>query len=129
MASTGGSGGEASPTAQAMVAEPSSAAAAAAAAASTFDPTKLMAIADQLKAVMDAQENEGELDEELMRKAMEQTMDFYNDFQRQFGGELSEALPAEDFEALQVRRLPWRREAVRRRGGAAMRQRPNHEMD
>ena len=67
-----------------------------------FDPTKLMEVAEQLKAVMDAHDNGEDVDEEVVRVAMDKAMELYQEFQNQFGGQLAEAVPTEEFEALQA---------------------------
>ena len=67
-----------------------------------FDPTKLMEVAEQLKAVMDAHDTGEEVDEEAVRLAMDKAMELYIEFQNQFGGQLADAVPTEEFEALQA---------------------------
>lgn len=81
---------------------PQEAAPAPEAAALDFDPTKLMEVAEQLKAVMDAHDNGEDIDEEVVKVAMDKAMELYQEFQNQFGGHLAEAVPTEEFEALQT---------------------------
>ena len=57
-----------------------------------FDPTKLMEVAEQLKAVMDAHDTGEEVDEEAVRLAMDKAMELYIEFQNQFGGQLADAV-------------------------------------
>ena len=66
-----------------------------------FDPTKLMEVAEQLKAVMAARDRaRGRRGGGAARDG--QGGGLYIEFQNQFGGQLADAVPTEEFEALQA---------------------------